>query len=351
MIVEEKYGTTAKGSDVYKYKISQGGTEVEVITYGATVVSLKRPDYCGVMRDIVLGYSSLKEYEKNDGYLGATIGRTCNRIDYGRFVLENKVYDLRRNDRTSHLHGGAEGFDKKVWRVDSVWDNGVAMMLKSLDGDENYPGKLNASAMFYLSDDGSFNIVYTGESDKTTLCDMTNHMYFNMDGENTGSVDTNLIRIYAHTFTPVNERMVPEGKVRAVEETPFDFMVFKELSRDIDKKDEQLIIGGGYDHNYVADKPSGKIGALAEAIGKNSHIRMRMESNADCIQFYSGNMLSGVEGKSGVRYGKRSGFCFEPQVCPNSINIEGFLAPVLAKGSVYRKRITYKFSIEKILIV
>ena len=232
MVREEIFGKTENGVEVYKFVFSNRGTEAEITNYGASVISLRRVGFNGDPVDIVCGYPTLSGYEKDRHYLGATVGRTSGRIAGGRFVLNGKTVLLNKNDGENHLHGGIQGFNKKVWNVYEVWKNGVSFRYNSPDGEENYPGLLKVRADFYITSDGSFNIEYGAESNKTTLCDITNHIYLNMEREGAGNIERNLLRIYSHRFKPVGESVVREGMVKAVEGTHFGFNFFTERGKE-----------------------------------------------------------------------------------------------------------------------
>ncbi len=336
-LLKHSFGKTLNGDEVYNYFI-KGDIEVVVSSYGAMIVSLYVPDRKGVLRDVVLGYDSLNDYETNCKYLGATVGRCCNRIDKGKFSLNCMDYNLTANDGSNHLHGGKFGFSSKVWNAEEIQD-GIKFSYFSKDGEEGYPGNLKVSAS-YIVQNKSLLISYEAESDGDTLCNLTNHSYFNLGSD----ILNNKIKINADYFTENDEFSVPTGKILPVEDTPMDFRRFKQIGDDIDSDYYQIKLAKGFDNNWVVKNYDGTIRNVAEVIDETSGIKLTVSSDYPGIQFYSGNYLDGSScGKNQIPVKNRSAFCLECQYFPDAINHKNFVQPILKKGEKYYKNIIYKF--------
>ena len=332
------------GKPVKKYTLEKNGLTVSVTDYGATILSVKTHDKYCVPVDVVLGYDTLKEYETNGGYLGASIGRVANRTSGSAFTYNGKEYKLFDNDNGNSLHGGKEGFDKKVWNS-FVDGESVVMNYTSIDGEEGYFGTLNVTAKFFIDEEKGFHIVYNAVTDTESAVNLTNHTYFNLNGQGGGSSCGHTMQIHSSCITAINEHLVPYGEFIDVEGTPFDFRTPTLIGRDVSEENEQLRIAGGYDHNFVLDE---KVGMLAaETIGERSGIEMQTYTNQNGLQFYGGNFITPVSGKGGTRYDFREGFCLEAQAFPNALNVERFGAPVIREGEVYENEIIYRFSTVK----
>lgn len=318
------------GKEVYLYTISDGAVSAGILDLGGVINFIK---INGV--DITLGFDSVAEYLKSGSYAGATVGRVANRIAGGKFSLNGKTYALNTNDGNNHLHGGICGFDKRPFEVLTYTENSLKMRYVSLDGEENYPAKLNFTVKFTVKDN-CLTIEFEAVSDGDTLWNPTNHAYFNLDGESCGDCRNNLLKINAGFYTPADGTLIPTGEKRAVGGTPFDFNTLKEIGRDFGEK--ELKPTNGYDHNYVLN---GGHAARAESV--KTGIKMDLYTDMPCLQLYTGGALNPCKGKT-VRYGKWAGFCLEPQYCPNAINMQGFDKPVLKAGEVKRHYIKLKFN-------
>lgn len=329
------------GTPVKKYTLEKDGMSVSVIDYGATVTSIVVPDAYGVKTDVLLGYDSLPEYENNAGYLGASIGRVANRVSNAAFSYNGKEYKLFNNDEGNSLHGGKEGFDKKVWNSYVDGDE-VVMNYTSPDGEEGYFGELRVCVRFFIGNERDFHIVYNAVTDTESVVNLTNHAYFNLNGQGGGPIAKHQMKINSSCITAVNENLVPYGEFADVEGTPFDFRQPKIIGKDVNVENAQLEIAGGYDHNFVLDLKDGQI--AAETIGDRSGIKMVTKTNQNGLQFYGGNFILPVAGKGGTRYDYREGFCLEAQGFPNSLNVEKFGQPILREGEVYENEIVYAFS-------
>lgn len=345
MINKKLFGKTEAGKDIYVYNLTNNkGESVSILDYGGTIQSIKIKNKNDTLIDVALGFSTAVEYQKNDGYLGALIGRYANRINKGRFTLNGKEYKLYTNNGSNHLHGGKEGYDKKIWNAEIKGEE-LILTLKSPDMEEGYPGNLDIKVVYSFSDDSELNINYYAVSDKDTIVNLTNHCYFNLSGENSGDILSHKIKIYANSYTKTDKESIPTGKQIKIKGTAFDFKDFKEIGRDISVKDSQLVFAGGYDHNYVLNG-KGKYGLAAELLSEQSGILMQVYTDKEGIQFYSGNYLKGLKGKSGTIYNKNFGLCLETQHFPDSINHMNFPSPILKAGEKYNYKTSYKFIIK-----
>ncbi|CAI8322531.1 MAG: Aldose 1-epimerase [Opitutia bacterium UBA7350] len=327
------------------------GMEVEISSYGGIITRLLVPDRHGKLADVVLGFSSLAEYEDDKAFHGALIGRYGNRIAKGQFSLNEKHYTLPLNSTTHaidcHLHGGPDGFHQKVWQVNPVGKDdydGLKLSLQSPDGEAGYPGNLSVTVHYWLCPDNALKIEYHATTDQATPVSLTNHSYFNLGGEGSGDVLMHQLQLKASHFTPVAPGMIPTGEQAETENTPFDFKNPKPIGSCIDKPHPQLQSAGGYDHNFVLETQPGKPSAIAQVIEPNSGRSMHVYTDAPGVQFYSGNFLDGsTTGKSGNPYNQHSGFCLETQHFPDAPNQPTFPTTVLEPGTNYQTTTIYKF--------
>ena len=316
--------------------------EVEITEYGASVVSIKVPDRNGKMVDVVLGYDDLMSYKRQDKYIGATIGRCCNRIANGLININGQKYTLKCNEGKNHLHGGFHGSDKKFWQG-TKGDNTVNFVYHSKDGEENYPGNLNVTLTYTLKKQALY-INYKAVSDKDTVCNLTNHTYFNLNGG--GDILDNEVLIFADYFTENDANSLTTGKILPVENTPMDFRKPKKIGDDINSDYYQIKYANGFDNNWVIKDYNGRIKKAARAFSKKTGIELTVQTNLPGIQFYSGNYLDGAGlGKNNIPIKKYSGFCLECQYFPNAFANKNFPLPVLHAGELYDKTIKYKFKI------
>lgn len=338
------FGTTKSGDAVTRYLLEDGSLAVSILDYGGTVQALTVPDRTGKPIDIVLGMDTVCGYEAQNKFLGALIGRCANRIAQGRFSLNGKDYALRCNDGSNHLHGGL-GFDKRIWQAAA---NGSSLQLRlhSADGDEGYPGNLDVQVTYTL-EHGALMLDYWAKSDADTICNLTNHTYFNLSGHGSGSVASQYIRLFAGQYTPADALSIPTGAIDSVANTPMDLRTSQIIGDGIDRDFDQLRFAGGFDHNWVIDGASNQLRPAAEAFSPVTGIRMRTETTMPGIQFYSGNYLDGCPiGKGGAAYGKRCGFCLETQFFPDAMHHPAFPQPVLHAGDIYHQQTVYRFSQE-----
>ena len=342
------FGKTSDGIAVELYTLRNSrGMEARIATYGGIVTHLTAPDRNGQYADVVLGYDSLAGYLKSSPYFGALIGRYGNRIAKGQFTLNGARYQLAINDKPNALHGGTVGFDKVVWKVakSEVASQGSQLTLtyKSKDGEEGYPGNLQVTALYTLTEDNGLRVDFTATTDKDTVVNLTHHSYFNLRGD--GDILGHQVQIDADKFTPVDSTLIPTGELKPVMGTPFDFRKSTAIGARIDAADEQLKFGKGYDHNWVIDKAAGALAVIASVYEPQTGRVLEVSSTEPGLQFYSGNFLDGSNvGKGGRVYKFRSGFCMEPQHFPDSPNQPGFPSTVLKPGQTYSNTILYQFS-------
>jgi aldose 1-epimerase len=324
------------------------GLEVRAISYGATIVSLRVPDREGRLDDVVLGHDDLDGYLKSSPYFGCVVGRYGNRIAGGRFALDGRSYQLATNDGPNHLHGGKQGFDKKVWDAEPFQRDdaaGVVFSLVSPDGDEGYPGNLKVRVTCTLNDRDELAFDYLATTDQPTPVNLTQHSYFNLAGHGSGDVLGHELTIFASRFTPVDATLIPTGVLAPVEGTPFDFRRPTPIGARIAEDHEQLRYGRGYDHNWVLDRQGdGPVHAARLADPKSGRV-MDVHTTEPGIQFYAGNFLDGtITGKAGQVYRHRGGLCLETQHFPDSPNKPSFPPVVLKPGQTYATTTVYRFT-------
>ena len=343
-IISEDFGKTKEGQKVSRIKLEQNdGSYITILDYGASIDAVVVPDKNGNLIDVSLGYSTIEQYQAESPYFGSTVGRFANRIAFGKFNLAGKEYKLALNDGENHLHGGLKAFDKRVFDY-KIEDDTVVFSLQSPDGDEGYPGNLSVSVRFSFSKEHELKIEYYAECDMDTPINLTNHAYFNLNGEGTGDILGHSMKIYTSEYTPINSNLVPTGEVVKVAGSAFDFTEAKKIGRDIEATNEQLQYGFGYDHNYVFGN-DGQMKLCAETIGEKTGIKMATFTTKPGMQFYSGNMMKKSVGKSGKPYDKRHGFCLETQYFPDSVNQANFPSSILKKGEKYNYTTIYAFSV------
>lgn len=348
MVTVREFGVTKDGRTVSCYRIPAGAACLEVLDYGCTVHRLEVPDRDGKMTDVCLGYDTVGEYEANDGYLGAVIGRHGNRICRGRFTLNGTAYRLNCNDGENHLHGGAKGFDKYIWQAE-ILEDGVLFSRCSEDGEEGYPGNLHVQVEYRFTRDYQWILEYRAESDRDTVINMTNHCYFNLNGSGSGDVKGHMLRLNAGAFTENGPGCLPNGRILPVEHTVFDFRGGKMLGRDLELDEEQLRVVGGYDHNFVLEQTAAADKELPEEAGAlwsgKSGICMKIYTTQPGIQVYTANVLTDRPGKDGAQYHPHDGVCLETQYFPNSMECPEFPSIVLKKGEKYRQATIYEFGV------
>jgi aldose 1-epimerase len=348
-VSEAVFGTLEDGRKVSLYRLTNSaGAEVRIINYGAIVVSLKVPDRLGKLRDVVLGYDDLAGYVQDKAFLGVIVGRYANRIAAGKFTLDGKSYHLDLNNGLHHLHGGAQGFYRKLWKAEKVKGKaGPALKLTyvSPDGEGGYPGKVSLTVTYTLTADNALRIDYQGTTDKPTLLNPTHHSYFNLSGDPTQTILDEELTIEADQMTAVGAGLIPTGKLADVAGTPLDFRRPSKICARIDAKDEQLVLGKGYDHNWVLRHQGGGVHKAAEVFDARSGIVMQVLTDQPGLQFYSGNFLDGtIHGKQGVVYQRRTALCLEAQLFPDAPNHPAFPSAELRPGQQYKQTTIYRFS-------
>ncbi|MBN2163980.1 MAG: galactose mutarotase [Pontiellaceae bacterium] len=347
--------TAVKVSDfdsIQEYTLkNKNGMVVKITNYGAIITSIVVPDREGNMADVALGYDSVDSYINaiDRPYFGAVVGRYGNRIAKGKFTLDGVEYELATNNGENHLHGGNIGFDKVVWTAEVV-ENGVKLSYLAKDGEEGYPGNLKLSVTYTLTDDNEIVMHYEATTDKATVVNVTNHTYFNLAGEGSGSINGHLLQINASKTTPVDAGLIPTGELADVTGTPFDFRQPTEIGKGVDADNQQIKYGPGYDHNWVLDRKGDGMEVAAVLYEPTSGRVLEVITEEPSIQFYGGNFLDGrLVGKSGKAYGYRSGLCLETQHSPDSINHEGeegWPSVILRPGEKYDTTTIYKFSVK-----
>ncbi len=348
----QPFGVTPSGEPIEAYTLrNANGLEVRFISYGGIILSLTAPDRDGVFADVVMGFDRLTDYLKSSPYFGALVGRYSNRIARGRFSLGGREYTLARNDGPNHLHGGRRGFDKVVWRVRPFRDatgSGAVLTYTSRAGEEGYPGQLETEVRYTVTDADELRVDYLARADEPTPVNLTQHSYFNLAGDASRDVLAHELMVAASRFTPVDHTLIPTGELRAVEGTPFDFRQPTPIGARIGDADPQLRRAGGYDHNFVLDRPAGD-GTLslgARLRDRASGRTLEVYTTQPGLQVYTGNFLDGtLTGKRGRRYRHRFGIALETQHFPDSPNQPAFPSTILRPGDEFRSHTTYQFSV------
>lgn len=337
------------GKQVGLYTLVNGnGVGMKVTNFGARIVALCVPDAQGNPVDVVLGHDNLDDYtaEGPETFYGAAIGRYGNRIGNARFELEGNVYELPANDGANHLHGGFEGYFDVVWDAEQLSDSKIIFTYLSVDGEMGYPGNLEISMAYELTDDNAVRIEYTATTDKATICNLTHHSFFNLSGEGSATINDHVLMIDADSITPVDETLIPTGELASVAETPFDFTSPVEIGKRVNDDDEQMKFGGGYDHNWVLNKDDNSVTLAARVYSPVTNIQMDVLTDQPGLQFYGGNFIDGsTSGKRGLAYEFRSGLCLETQHFPDSPNKAQFPSTTLMPGETYKHVCIYKFSV------
>lgn len=344
----ESFGIGKDGQEAVLYTITNhSGARVKVTNYGCAVVSIEVPDRNGKLVDVALGCPDLAGYEQQTAALGGVPGRHANRIEGGRFTLNETEYSLCINNGPNHLHGGKEGFHQKFWNHSWQGDQVVFSRL-SPDGEEGYPGNLMVRVAYSFDDDNQLLIEYDALSDADTVINLTNHTYFNLSGEDSGSVLHQQLKLYSTSFTENDENCLPTGTILPVADTPFDFTQWKEIGKEIGEENIQLHNGNGYDHNFILEQ-EGEFTLCAEAYSPDTDIHMAMYTTQPGVQLYTANFIqdSNVKSKSGKPYEKHAGFCLEAQHWPNAMAHKTFPTVVLRAGERYQHVTAYEFSLGK----
>ena len=350
-IEKKEYGTTPAGQkvDIYTLK-NQKGMEVNIMTYGGIITSLKVPNKAGVSEEVVIGFNNLEQYTKANPYFGALIGRFGNRIAKGKFTLDGKEYKLAANNDANALHGGPEGFHRVIWTAEEAkGGENATLKLKyvSKDMEEGYPGNLTVFVTYTLKNDNSLDVLYEATTDKKTIVNLTQHSYFNLSADFTKPILDHEITIDADKLVPVDATLIPTGELTDVTNTPFDFRKAKTVGKDIEAKDDQIKKGLGYDHCWVLNNQDKGERFAASAYDPTSGRLLEVFTDQPGIQFYSGNFLDGtLPMRNGGTYAHRTGFCLETQHYPDAPNQKDFPSTVLSPGENYKTKTTFKFSVK-----
>ncbi len=334
MVNKTLFGMTKNGEPVYKFTISSDSSSASVITFGATLTALSVPSINGNV-DIVLGYDEVSSYENLGNYIGATVGRNSNRINDGKFTLNGKTYVLNKNNGKNNLHGGNVGFSHRVWQEDEMGENYIVLKIFSKDGEEGFPGNMTAKVKFTLTG-STLDIEYFAECDQDTVCNFTNHSYFNLDGAGSGLAHENYLQILSEYITEVDKNLIPTGNLLAVKNTPYDFTEFKKIKTDNGKV-------GCYDVNYCLSNDN-KFKPVAIAYSDTSKVKLTVLTDRPAIQLYAGAMSERI-GKGGIVYKTLDSYCLETQTYPDAINRKEFPTAILKKGEKHYTKTTFKCEI------
>jgi aldose 1-epimerase len=341
------YGITADGKHVEEYTLTNAsGVEVKIITYGGIITSIRVPDRNGSMANVVLGFNNLADYEMRSPYFGCIAGRYANRIANATFNLDGVTYTLAKNDGGNSLHGGAKGFDKRVWAGETI-GGGVRLSYLSVDGEEGYPGNLSAAVTYTLTDANELRIDYRATTDAPTVVNLTNHSYFNLAGNGSGTIYDHLISINADHYTPVNAALIPTGELERTDGTPFDLRQPTRIGERIRSDHPQMVRGRGYDHNFVINRTGEGLVSASRVIDPSSGRVLETLTTEPGIQFYTGNFIDGtLVGSGGGTYRQGDGMCLETQHFPDSPNQPNFPSTILRPGEIYQSTTVYRYTTE-----
>ena len=343
-VTKTDFGKTSDGKQVYLFKITNAkGEYVNVISYGATLQAIVVKGNDGKLHDVLLGYDDIAGYENGTYFYGAFIGRCGNRIADGKFTLNGKTYQLAINNPPNSLHGGNKGFNTKVYDY-TIGENSVTFTRTSPDGEENYPGNLDVSVTYSFDDNSCLKLEYNAKSDADTVVNLTNHGYYNLDGEGSGTVYDQILQLNCPAMVPVNKNLIPTGEIRTLTAgDPYNFQTAKKIGQDIHADDEQLKFANGYDQTFLLPEHEG-LYTFAKAKSEKTGITMQVATTLPGVQLYSANFLEGKPGKHGHKYEQRGAFCLETQYVPNAINCDKFASPVLKAGQKFHTVTTYTFN-------
>ena len=343
-VFKSPFGQLADGAEVSLYTlVNAHGMVVKITDFGAIITELHAPDRAGVLADVVLGFDTLAPYVAPNPYFGATIGRYGNRIADGRFELDGEIFQLDVNDGANHLHGGSRGFHTVLWQA-APDQEGLTLTYRSADGEQGYPGNLDVTLRYELTDDNALLMRCSAVTDRATPVNLTQHSYFNLAGG--GDILAHELTIHADAFTPIDAALIPTGALAPVAGTPFDFRSPRPIGERIAQPDKQLRRGAGYDHNFVLDKLGGRMTLAARVREPVTGRILELYTEEPGLQFYSGNFLDGSLSGKGRSIDYRSGFCLEPQHFPDSPNQPAFPSTILRPGERYATESRFKFSVE-----
>ncbi|WP_454879955.1 aldose epimerase family protein [Sphingobacterium detergens] len=344
------FSTTIDTKNVYLYELTnKNGVQAYFTNYGARLVGLWVPDNKGKLCDVVLGFAKASDYNNpKEPFFGTIVGPFGNRIAKGKFKLDDKSYTLAVNNGPNTLHGGFKGVHFAHWILKKADQSSLTFAYTLPDGQEGFPGNIQMEVTYSLNDNNELMIAYRAETDKKTVINLTNHAYFNLNGEGSGTILDHQLQLFANQYTPVDSTLIPTGQLIAVKGTPFDFTAPKTIGKDINTNDQQLSYGKGYDHNFVLNKDKeGEWYKAAHVVGDKSGIVMDILTNEPGIQFYSGNFMNEqVQLKNGKKDSFRTAFCLEPQHFPDAPNQPKFPTTVVSPGEVYQTKSLYRFSVK-----
>lgn len=341
-IIQERWGRTRDGDEIARFTLSAAGATVQLISYGASLSSVRVPDRKGNIDEVTLGFDSLKGYLDAHPYFGSTLGRVANRIARGRFTLDGHRYSLFCNNGKNHLHGGKKGFDRSVWSSSSFLRNGTAgvrFAYESPDGEEGYPGTVDARVTYTLDDAGVLEVHFEAKTDKPTIVNLSNHAYWNLKGDGKGDIKDHEVTLFANRYLPVDAELIPTGELRPVEGTPYDFRKPKPIGRDLARA------GGGYDNCYVLGDPVDGLRAVARVKEPTSGRGLEMWTTQPGVQLYSGHMLGPLTGRGG-EYRKYGALALETEGFPDAVNQPEFPSVVLRPGQQASERMRIRFFTE-----
>lgn len=344
---EFTYGLDSKGNAATAYELrNANGMTVTVTDFGATLVKLEVPSKFGELVDVILGFDDVKGYEEGCSSQGATVGRIANRIGGAKFTLNEKEYTLVANNGVNNLHSGTDHYNVRMWKTNVISENQVAFVLNSPDGDQGYPGAVEFTVTYTLTEENELRIDYHGVPDADTIINMTNHSYFNLDGYRGNDVLEQKIWLDADAFTKATADSIPTGEILSVEGTPMDWRVAKAIGSEIAEDYEPLVFGNGYDHNWVLNN-KGELKIVGSLESCNTGIQMEVSTDLPGIQIYTGNFLDEIEvGKGGLSFKPRAGVCFETQLFPDAIHHDNFQSPIVRAGEVYQTTTIFKFKVQ-----
>lgn len=346
-VIKSDFGKTKDGKQTFLYTLTNTkGMIVKVSDFGAVLVEVHVPDRNGVFEDVVLGYDNIEQYEVNKPSFGGLVGRHANRIAKASFTLNGKTYSLEQNSGQNNLHSGWSGYQRRLWqgKIKEEEENSVEFSLYSPNLDQGFPGNLEVKVTYTLTEENALKLSYYAISDADTILNLTNHSYFNLAGHASGDVLSQVVWLDADYFTETDAESIPTGVILPVEGTAMDFRQKKRIGKEISSEEEAIVLGNGYDHNWVLKTEDGKVSLVAGMEDEESGRGMKVYTNMPGLQFYTGNFLDGTEvGKGGVRYIRRSGACFETQYFPDSVHHENFQQAILKAGEIYRAEAVFAF--------
>lgn len=344
-LTEKDFGTLKSGEKAHLYIMeNNNGISAAVTDYGATLVNLMIPDKNGSMLDVVLGFDDVSGYEDGTECFGASVGRSANRIGGAEFELNGVIYKLSKNEKGNSLHSGPDMYFKRMWKVTDRGNDHVTFVLHSPDGDQGYPGNLDMHVTYTLDEENGITVHYEAVPDRDTIINMTNHSYFNLNGQGSGTALGHTLTMDSDFFTPADGAAIPTGEIRPVDGTPMDFRNGRVLGADIDSDYEPLKLGIGYDHNWLL-KTEGRFIKVAELAADKSGIIMDTYTDRPGVQMYTANFLEGSRGKGGAVYNSRDAVCLETHFYPDAIHHDNFPGPVCRAGEKYDTRTMYRFRI------